>query len=741
MPPPPKPSPIPGVDTSKLDPVALLQKLFSVLGIQADASTCVKDVGDSTRFLRDFASDATHGNATRAVRDLSFALSALSSSVNDCNVPQLQAKLDALAARLHFADIKVVDAVIKVLIDTSEVWPDIKALATAVQSKDISATVAALQKLEQDWSTIAGGCDSDACHVLDGILKIVGIISDDTSNSCATDLSAAVTDIKTGLTDFGNKDYKSGVMIIATGLDDFAQAIGKDACNLGSIANIINKVAPKLANATIDQAGDIVKVIVGSADVYDELYQAASALAKGDLATVGQELGLLLSRLRASNCESKACDILEGLLASLQIVAEDYATCAPDIDTVFQDFGDAIEDLKDGNLVAGVQDLGTALNGLAKSVNDCGITNLLTVLETTLQQLGDAVAAQEVGNFQQILVDGVAIDNVIQQAKADFAAGNYAGFGQDLGQLSHLLSDAALHCDSWVCHLVEGILSQFDIFFSDLQACEADLKTAETDLLQGFNQFQQRDYKDGVDSMAKGLRAISQLFKDCGIADELQNLQHEANALGIANITVTDEIVKIAQYGSDFFNELSSAVLDAEAGDYRAAGQDLGHVLHLMAAWTGDHSCSSDMCSLVSGVLAFVADFSGSIKQCERDFTLMFGNFSAAYHDFTDENSLAWEFRHDKDKIRKAVGEIGVGFSMMANSVSDCDLPEVAELLAQIAAKLGTSPEIEIAEEVVKILIDGVQIEQEVAEACTDYADQNWIGFGYNIAKLLKMLL
>ena len=44
-------------------------------------------------------------------------------------------------------------------------------------------------------------------------------------------------------------------------------------------------------------------------------------------------------------------------------------------------------------------------------------------------------------------------------------------------------------------------------------------------------------------------------------------------------------------------------------------------------------------------------------------------------------------------------------------------------------------------EEALKILIEGVEIEQEVGTACVDYSEGNWVGFGYNIAKLIKTLV
>lgn len=50
-------------------------------------------------------------------------------------------------------------------------------------------------------------------------------------------------------------------------------------------------------------------------------------------------------------------------------------------------------------------------------------------------------------------------------------------------------------------------------------------------------------------------------------------------------------------------------------------------------------------------------------------------------------------------------------------------------------------PEVGWLEELLHILIEGVHIEQEVGDACVDYGDGNWAGFGYNIAKLVKTLL
>merc|ERR1711924_160003 len=100
-----------------------------------------------------------------------------------------------------------------------------------------------------------------------------------------------------------------------------------------------------------------------------------------------------------------------------------------------------------------------------------------------------------------------------------------------------------------------------------------------------------------------------------------------------------------------------------------------------------------------------------------------------------------FNYKHDDGKIKAGIKAFGLGFDAVAASVSACHMQQVAELLAALAARLGLTPEVAWLEEVLKILIEGVQVEHEIGDACTDYAAGNWAGFGYNLARLLKTLL
>jgi len=167
----------------------------------------------------------------------------------------------------------------------------------------------------------------------------------------------------------------------------------------------------------------------------------------------------------------------------------------------------------------------------------------------------------------------------------------------------------------------------------------------------------------------------------------------------------------------------------------------MGAVLNQLSDWTKGHACTSDICYVVIGVLQFMGDIDGSVKQCEDDFKGAWDDFKHAYANFSDSHHSIFHWKHDSDAIKLGVKSVGLGVQLVANAVSDCHLQEFANLLASLAAKLGIAPEISFLEEILHILIEGVHIEDEVSAACADYSSDNWVGFGFNVAKLLKTLL
>jgi len=136
-------------------------------------------------------------------------------------------------------------------------------------------------------------------------------------------------------------------------------------------------------------------------------------------------------------------------------------------------------------------------------------------------------------------------------------------------------------------------------------------------------------------------------------------------------------------------------------------------------------------------------DIEGDVRACEQDFSQAWKNITAAFEQFKGGSTSAggdFKFNTDTTAVRQGVKDIGYALKDIAKGVSDCHLQELAEILAALGVKLGLAPEVSWIEEILHIIIEGVDIENELGNACVDYSAGNWVGFGYNVAKLTKTL-
>jgi len=328
----------------------------------------------------------------------------------------------------------------------------------------------------------------------------------------------------------------------------------------------------------------------------------------------------------------------------------------------------------------------------------------------------------------------------LESAAADFKSKSYSSFGTDLGNLATELTK--IGCKSYVCQIVQGLLNSADVAFANLEACEADLSAAETSFEAGSSAWASDDYGTAMKHWGSALNTVSRaITSDCGVTDELANFQHEAQLLGFGNISGVGKIVTIVVHGADFYEDLYAALTSMEKHDYRGAGSSMGKVLDELSEWTKGHACTNDFCYIVEGVLQFMGALEGDMRECVNDFEEAYHNFTEAFDDFSDSHHSIFHWHHNKDQIKAGLKATGNGFNLIAKGVKDCHMQEVAQILEDLAVKLGIAPEISIIEEILKILIEGVEIEHEIGDACSDWADQNWVGFGYNLARLIKQLL
>lgn len=712
--------------------------MFRALKItDVNVETCADDIGNAGVFLKDFAEDVKLLHIDAAAADLSSSISSLSTAVSECNIPEVTTKLDALAAAIKWANVSKIDKVSKIIVSASDLWQDIVVVANAVDQKDTDKIGSSIGKLLSDWTSISGGCQpgSQACKFVDGLLRVMQVVATDIQ-PCEQALMPVYINITNAMAAFKNKDYEIAIEELANALDKFANALTTDSCGMGPLTAVLQKVAPKLATAIVKiDSSHSTQIIVGSLDVYDKLYKAMEDLQSGNVADFGMQMGTLLQMLRSSNCNTEVCTVLSGLLASLQLEAQDFDACADKLDSSWEALAAAVSTLERGDWSNGIDGLGNALARLSSAVSSCDIPKLGKILEDTATKLGLNGVAKDIGQVVSVLVDGSDITLSLSKAVSDFNSKSWGTFGQDLGNLATEISNTK--CQSFVCKVLEGVLNGAAIPFEHLEQCETNLKSAENSFIAGSNYFRQRNYKTGITYYAAGMNEISKAVSDCGLTQELNYMQQESNVLHLAKSTKFGRIATVLVHGSDFYSELYSTVQAIETHDYRTAGTEMQKVLNQMSQWTRGHACTSDACYVIMGIFQYFGDIQGTIKTCENDFSNAFHNFSAAIAEFTHNG----KFSTDKHRIINGLRDIGLGMKAVSRGVSDCDLADLAKIIDELAIKLGIAPEIQFIDDALKIIIEGAEIEQELGNAFVDFSEHDWPGFGYNVIKLIKTLL
>lgn len=731
------------------DETKVLKVIFKLLKIDADPATCMSDSTGAAINFKDFANEFESKSYESAIASLSKAFSGLSSSISDCGVPQVVHSIDALAIATKFAKISSkLDGIDSIMIGASELVHDVEALAAAAKSGDNTAIATSIGTFLADWTQVTGGCgDHKGCKLIGGVLRIIQEVATDIT-PCKEALLPAVNQMESAVTSFKGKDYKAAVKDLADSLETVAVTLKNKSCGLTRIGDLVGKLSPKLAAAVIKvEDSKAVQIIVGAADVYDDVFQLVQAVEGGDWTTVGEELANLLRVLRASGCDTKACIVLEGLMASVQKELENFDACMGDANAAWADLETGMSDFKNHNYKNGIHELGSAVVTLAHAIKDCNVEGVSEVAENMFNKIHDNTIANDIGDVVQLLVQGADVTLDINRAVQDFGGKNWASFGSDLGSLAEFLNSTK--CQSVTCKIVEGLLNAAGIAFQDLKACETDLKHAVSGYTEGAQLFEQRNFKGALKTWSTALSQTSAAVSDCGLKKELGYIQQEANLLGYANVTVHTGIVdkierdfSVLMHGFDYVGDLTSVYEDIRKHDYSGAGADLHSVVSDMAAWTGKFACNSDLCYTIMGVLTFIGDMSGSIKTCENDFKSAWTDFGDGVADFHDSHhNIIFHFKHDKNAIHAGLKAFGAGFHQISAAVGDCHLEEFAKLLEDLAVKLGLAPEIKFFEELLHILIEGKKVSDEIGDACDAYSSKNFPGFGFNLARLLKTLL
>merc|ERR1719199_2031691 len=111
-------------------------------------------------------------------------------------------------------------------------------------------------------------------------------------------------------------------------------------------------------------------------------------------------------------------------------------------------------------------------------------------------------------------------------------------------------------------------------------------------------------------------------------------------------------------------------------------------------------------------MMQFLQEISGDGRKCKVDLGNAWHHFQDGFHNLTGHRSLFNRFSNDTRNVSRGVNEFGLALQAVASSVGDCHLVALKSILDQLGLKLLSSVELKWADAFLKILIDGVPIEQ-----------------------------
>ena len=117
-------------------------------------------------------------------------------------------------------------------------------------------------------------------------------------------------------------------------------------------------------------------------------------------------------------------------------------------------------------------------------------------------------------------------------------------------------------------------------------------------------------------------------------------------------------------------------------------------------------------------------------------------DFKKIVHTVEDDVKTDWSKLVDKieavegdEHVVKGLVALATALDDLAHSVSACHAPEIAKIAVELAAKLGF-PVVGWLETVFAVVFNGAQVYDDIFNAVVDYENKNYIGLGYEVAKL-----
>eukprot|EP01027_Heterolobosea_sp_BB2_P020520 GEZU01029275.1.p1 GENE.GEZU01029275.1~~GEZU01029275.1.p1 ORF type:complete len:892 (-),score=374.14 GEZU01029275.1:181-2856(-) len=691
----------------------VVEGLMRAVGVQGDLSQCSPDLDAFATSLEVAINDFADGRYEQSLVDMSSAMNDLSAAVQGCQLQALDQAIDAWAAELGLGRVEIVDNVVSIIVAGNNIYEQLAQVTKDYHGHNWPA-------LGQDLGTLVNSiqniihCNTDGCKILGGLLQAFELLAED-MGPCEAEIQSSFQDFSSAASQFSSAQYEQAVASLAAGLHQLAEAAGQ--CQLPAIATLIEDEASRLGLANVTFLDNDVQIIINGADIYNDVYNAVQCWIKGDYYGAGSAIGQLIQEIQLLSCDSTVCDVVNGLLRGLQLIAQDMGKCKNDLDGAYDDFVQAASDFKNKQYTASVQTLAASLNEIAQALQQCNLPQFAQLISTEAQKLGIANIT-EINNVVHIVVQGADVYSEIYDAINAWESQNYLAFGRDIGSLLNMLR--ARSCSSEICILVEGLLQGMEIVAQDMGACATDLEATWADIQAAMSQFGSAKYEEGLASLANALHEVSQAVGDCQLQEVAQLIDQEAQHLAGGNVQWLNNAVQILIDGANVYDDIYSAVQDFESGNYAGAGNSIGNLLSMIQHL----GCNTTACNIVEGLMETLELVADDLGPCSADLDQAVGFFESAVAQFQQE------------RFEAAIVDVATGLDYIAQAVSQCGLTQLATVLENEAKLLGFH-DVSVIDDAVQIIVAGADLYEDFFDAAQDFSHSDWRGFGQNLGNMI----
>ncbi|KAG9394542.1 hypothetical protein J8273_4216 [Carpediemonas membranifera] len=688
--------------------------------VAKDLTPCVGDIEKAGTQLHNAAALWDRSQYQEAVSAFGTGLRTLGNAAHDCGFIDLSKLIVTEAQQIFGADISVLSRDVKVVVDDVDIADHIYDAVKALDGHDyvkfgtLCGTIVAELR--------ASSCTSEACIVIEGILEGANIFFPDLSK-CSKDLEDGYDDIKTGFTTITGGHITTGIQDVATGLDKLGAAV--QDCELPELAQLIQTEASHLTKADVSGIGKYAKIIVKGVDIYDDVYKASEDLANHDFAGAGLAIGDFLSQIRGASCTSEGCQLVVGLLQALNIVLPDLETCESDFDSAFNAFEDGIASAKAGHWSRTIDDFGNGLHEISQGVSACHLTQLAELFDQEASHIKGSKVSEAEGVIK-ILVGGLDLFDDIDDAYKSYEKGDITDMGKNIGNVVSALR--SIGCTSRGCKFAEGILSAVGEAIVDFAPCASTLEQAMTAFEQGVKYIEEEKWDAALKSFNLGLEDVASATKTCLIPHLEDDLNNFAKLFKLGKTEGVSGDLKLLVAGINIFEDLQSAAANFKNGDYAAFGQTLGSIMSVIKSDLDTNCDNDEWCLLLQGAVQGLNLILPNVHQCKHDGQTVWNDLVEAYD------------AHKSHNYKDAVKDIAHAMDEFKALVGDCQLEELADLILQLVGDL-TGASVSWWEKLVKIVIHGIDIADDVIDLVEDVESSNVFGSGIDIAKLIKILL